>query len=92
MSRTEELTSAAQGEYVARVAGLTTEPAIYGRPIQFLAGRTGAGRGPSAVRVTGELPRQALYPAELNEEVLVPKGSFLAIGHVIFLTPPTRVP
>jgi hypothetical protein len=57
--------SAAAGAYFARVTGATTEPAAYGRPLLFSAGR-GSEAGPRDVRVggmldrTGEVPRDSL--------------------------------
>jgi len=47
--------SAATGAYLARVAGLTTEPSLYGRPFQFVAERTAAAVGPTQLRVAGAL-------------------------------------
>lgn len=47
--------TAATGDYLARVAGLTTEPTIYGRPLRFVAERTGAAAGPRQLRVGGML-------------------------------------
>lgn len=47
--------TAATGDYVARVTGLTTEPTIYARPLQFVAQRTGAVAGPRQLRVGGVL-------------------------------------
>jgi uncharacterized protein (TIGR03545 family) len=46
---------ATAGDYVARLAGLTTEPALYGQPFRFLAGRTTGRAGPQNVRVSGQL-------------------------------------
>jgi len=47
--------SAGTGAYMARVAGLTTEPSLYGRPFQFVAERTAAAVGPTQLRVAGAL-------------------------------------
>jgi len=46
---------ATAGDYVARLAGLTTEPALYGQPFRFLAGRSAGRAGPQNVRVAGQL-------------------------------------
>ena len=59
----------AAGRYVARVAGLTTAPAIYGRPTQFLAGRAG-GSGPSTIRIAGEL-QHAVRPVRDSAEAFL---------------------
>lgn len=45
----------AAGAYSARLAGLTTEPALYGQPLRFIAGRTGGRVGPRDVRAAGIL-------------------------------------
>ena len=50
-------TGAAAGDYVARVAGLTTEPALYGQPFIFLAQRSAGRVGPHNVRVAGLVDR-----------------------------------
>jgi len=42
---------AAAGAYAAELSGLTTEPAIYGRPLRAMVQRTGAAVGPTDVRV-----------------------------------------
>jgi uncharacterized protein (TIGR03545 family) len=46
---------AAGGHYVARLTGLTTEPAIYGQPFRFLAQRSAGRAGLEDVRVAGLL-------------------------------------
>jgi uncharacterized protein (TIGR03545 family) len=46
---------ATAGAYVARLAGLTTEPTIYGQPLRFLAQRSAGRAGPRNVRVAGLL-------------------------------------
>jgi uncharacterized protein (TIGR03545 family) len=48
---------AAAGEYVGEVVGLTSEPAIYGRPLTVDFGRTGARAGPRDTRLTAVLDR-----------------------------------
>ncbi len=47
--------SAATGAYRARATGLTTEPALYGGPLTFLAARSGAAAGPRQIRVEGSI-------------------------------------
>lgn len=39
------------GQYQARLAGLTTQPTLYGRPLQLVAQRAGGRAGPENVRV-----------------------------------------
>ncbi len=48
-------TGAAAGDYVARLVGLTTEPALYGHPFEFLAQRSAGRAGPKNVRVAGQV-------------------------------------
>lgn len=43
------------GNYVALVRGLSSAPALYGRPIEIAAARTGAVRGPRDVRLAAQL-------------------------------------
>jgi uncharacterized protein (TIGR03545 family) len=43
------------GDYIARLTGLTTEPAVYGKPLTFLAQRSAATAGPRWIRVAGSL-------------------------------------
>jgi uncharacterized protein (TIGR03545 family) len=43
------------GDYVARLTGVTTEPAVYGKPLTFLAQRSAAIAGPEYIRVAGAL-------------------------------------
>lgn len=47
--------TAATGSYVARIAGLTTEPSLYGSPFQFVAERTAAAVGPTELRIAGAI-------------------------------------
>jgi hypothetical protein len=42
----------AAGRYAARLAGLTNQPAVYGRPMQLFVERTGGAVGPSDVSVS----------------------------------------
>ncbi len=52
------------GEYVARLAGLTTEPAVYGKPLTFLAQRSAAVEGPERIRVAGALDHTGQVPRD----------------------------
>jgi len=47
--------SAATGSYRATLAGLTTEPALYGVPLTFRAERASAAAGPRDIRIGGSL-------------------------------------
>lgn len=42
---------AAAGDYAAELSGLTTEPAVYGRPLNAMVERSGAAVGPTDIRV-----------------------------------------
>ena len=42
----------AAGRYAARLTGLTTQPTVYGRPLEFAVQRTGAAVGPTDVSIT----------------------------------------
>ncbi len=54
------------GDYLARLTGVTTEPAVWGKPLTFLAQRSGAVVGPTGIRVggaldhTGDVPHDSL--------------------------------
>lgn len=50
----------AAGEYQAQIAGVTTQPALYGRPLQFVAQRKGGRVGPEAVRAMAVLDHTRL--------------------------------
>ncbi|HKS07692.1 MAG TPA: TIGR03545 family protein [Gemmatimonadaceae bacterium] len=50
---------AAAGEYVARLNGVTTQPAVYGAPTTFALARSEGRSGPSDVRVGGMLDHRA---------------------------------
>jgi uncharacterized protein (TIGR03545 family) len=55
----------AAGEYVARLTGVTNQPAIYGKPLTFLADRAGAVVvGPQRVHVAGTLDRTGAIPRD----------------------------
>ena len=47
----------AAGAYGARLTGLTTDPAIYGRPLEVTAGRTGATAGPRDLALAAVIDR-----------------------------------
>ncbi len=49
--------SALTGAYSAVAQGITTEPAIYGRPLTFVATRSAAATGPERIRVAGAISR-----------------------------------
>lgn len=49
--------SALTGAYRAVAQGITTEPAIYGRPLTFVATRSAAAEGPERIRVAGLISR-----------------------------------
>ena len=44
-------TGLAAGDYLARITGLSSAPALTGKPLEILVGRSGAARGPSDARV-----------------------------------------
>lgn len=52
--------NAAAGEYQAKVAGVTTQPALYGRPMQLVAQKTAGRVGPETVRVAAVLDHTRL--------------------------------
>lgn len=55
----------AAGEYVARLTGVTTEPAVYGKPLTFLADRSGAvAVGPQQLHVAGAIDRTGDVPRD----------------------------
>jgi len=56
--------SAATGAYRAWVSGVTTEPAVYGRPLRFAAQRTAAAVGPHELRVAGMMDRVGGVPRD----------------------------
>ncbi len=61
----------AAGAYRAQVAGLTTEPTLYGRPMQVVAQRTGGKVGPRTVRMFGQLDHSK---TPLRDSVLMSLG------------------
>lgn len=55
----------AAGDYVARLTGVTTEPAVYGKPLTFLADRAGAvAVGPQRLHVAGTIDRTGEVPRD----------------------------
>ena len=52
------------GDYIARVTGVTTEPAVYGKPLTFLAQRRAAVAGPEYIRVAGALDHTGAVPRD----------------------------
>jgi uncharacterized protein (TIGR03545 family) len=54
--------TAMAGDYLARLTSLTTEPAVWGRPLTFLAQRTGAVVGPTGIHVGGALDHTGAIP------------------------------
>ena len=53
----------AAGDYVARLTGVTTEPAVYGKPLTFLVDRSGAvAVGPRRIHVAGMIDRTGQIP------------------------------
>ena len=52
------------GDYLGRLTGVTTEPAVYGRPLTFLARRSGAIAGPEYIAVGGALDHTGAVPRD----------------------------
>jgi len=52
------------GDYLARLTGLTTEPAVYGKPLTFLARRSNAVAGPHDIEVAGALDHTTDVPRD----------------------------
>lgn len=50
---------AAAGDYLARVTGVTTQPAVYGQPTRFAVSRGNANVGPREVSIGGMLDHRA---------------------------------
>ena len=48
-------TGAAAGSYAASIRGLTSDPAVYGKPLELIASRAEGSEGPANVRVAGFL-------------------------------------
>jgi hypothetical protein len=51
---------ATAGNYTARLEGVTTQPAVYGRPTTFLLNRTGTSADARDIRVAGVLDHRAV--------------------------------
>lgn len=56
--------SAAAGAYQAVARGITTEPAVYGRPLTFALQRSAAAQGPDRIRVAGLIDRVGAVPRD----------------------------
>jgi uncharacterized protein (TIGR03545 family) len=55
----------AAGDYAARLTGVTTEPAVYGKPLTFLVDRSGAvAVGPKGVHIAGTIDRTGDVPRD----------------------------
>ena len=55
----------AAGDYVARLTGVTTEPAVYGKPLTLLVDRAGAvAVGPRRVHIAGTIDRTRTTPRD----------------------------
>jgi hypothetical protein len=55
----------AAGDYVARLTGVTTEPAVYGKPLTILVDRSGAvAVGPRGVHIAGSIDRTGDIPRD----------------------------
>ncbi len=50
------------GSYIGRVTGVTTQPAVYGKPLTFLVQRSGAVVGPRQAGVSGVLDHTGAVP------------------------------
>lgn len=76
--------SALTGAYRAVAQGITTEPAIYGRPLTFFATRTAAATGPERLRVGGMINRVGGVAADSFDAQLsgvgLPSASIAAVG------------
>ncbi len=78
------------GSYVGRVTGVTTEPAVYGKPLTFLVQRSGATAGPQQVGVSGVLDHTGAVPKDSVRAHLVgvrlPSADIAAVGARIDLS------
>jgi uncharacterized protein (TIGR03545 family) len=72
------------GSYVGRLTGVTTEPAVYGRPLTFLVQRSGAIAGPHDMRLAGLLDHTGAVPHDSATAHLVgvrlPAADLGAVG------------
>jgi hypothetical protein len=78
------------GSYVGRLTGVTTEPAVYGRPLTFLVQRSGAIAGPHDIRVAGLIDHTGAVPRDSASVHLVgvrlPAADLGVVGARIDLT------
>jgi uncharacterized protein (TIGR03545 family) len=78
---------AAAGAYAARMTGLTTEPAIYGRPLVASVERTGAARGPTDVALDLVLDRTGARIRDSADVTLrgipLPPARLTAVGALL---------
>jgi uncharacterized protein (TIGR03545 family) len=78
------------GSYVGRLTGVTTEPAVYGRPLTFLVQRSGAIAGPHDMRVAGLIDHTGAVPHDSARVSLVgvrlPAADLGVVGARIDLT------
>lgn len=78
------------GSYVGRLTGVTTEPAVYGRPLTFLVQRSGAVAGPRDIRVAGSIDHTGAVPRDSATAHLVgvrlPAADLGAVGARIDLS------
>jgi uncharacterized protein (TIGR03545 family) len=78
------------GSYVGRLTGVTTEPAVYGRPLTFLVQRSGAIAGPHDMRIGGLLDHTGAVPRDSASVHLVgvrlPAADLGVVGSRIDLT------
>jgi uncharacterized protein (TIGR03545 family) len=75
--------SATSGAYRARLAGLTTEPALYGGPLTFSAARAAAAVGPRDIRIGGSLDHVGVIRDSVSASlggVGLPSVSLAAVG------------
>lgn len=52
------------GSWIGRLTGVTTEPAVYGKPLTFLVQRSGATAGPQQIGVSGVLDHTGAVPKD----------------------------
>ncbi|MDX2191802.1 MAG: TIGR03545 family protein [Gemmatimonadales bacterium] len=76
--------SAASGAYRARVEHASTEPALVGEPLRFLAERTDAAKGPRELRVSATVDRRGATPrdtvAALLDGLQLPSATIAPVG------------
>lgn len=78
------------GSYVGRVTGVTTEPAVYGKPLTFQVQRSGAVAGPQQIGISGVLDHTGAVPHDSVRAHLVgvrlPSADIGAVGARIDLS------